>query len=51
MRARVVETRVSRSRPDRGFVSFRSSVTNQNGEEVMTLSFKEMILSRPRQQP
>ena len=48
MLARVVETRISQSRPDRGFVSFRSSVTNQNGEEVMTLSFQEMILTGPK---
>jgi len=51
MLARVVETRISRSRRDRGFVSFRSSVTNQNGEEVMTLSFKEMILTSPKERP
>jgi acyl dehydratase len=47
--ARVVETRVSRSRPDRGFVSFQVSVTNQKGEEVMTLSLKEMIRTRPKE--
>jgi acyl dehydratase len=47
MLARVVETKVSRSRPDRGFVSFQASVTNQRGEEVMTLSFKEMVGTRP----
>ena len=51
MLARVVETRVSRSRLDRGLVSFQASVTNQNGEEVMTLSFKEMILTRPKERP
>ncbi len=48
MLARVVETKVSRSRPDRGFVSFEASVTQQDGDEVMTLSFKEMIRTRPR---
>jgi acyl dehydratase len=47
MVARVVETRASRSRPDRGFVSFRASVTNQRDEEVMALSFMEMIRTRP----
>jgi len=47
MLARVVETKVSRSRPDRGFVSFQASVTNQSGEEVMTLSFKDIIRKRP----
>jgi acyl dehydratase len=48
MAARVVEARTSRSKPDRGFVTFQSSVTNQNGEEVMTLSFTDMIRTRPR---
>ena len=51
MLARVVETRVSRSRPDIGFVSFQAGVTNQNGEEVMTLSFKDMILTSPKERP
>ena len=47
MVSRVVETRASRSRPDRGFVSFQASVTNQDGDEVMTLAFTEMIRVRP----
>jgi len=51
MLARVVEKRISRSRPDRGFVSFQASVTNQNEEEVMTLSFKDMILTSPKERP
>jgi len=51
MLARVVETKVSRSRPDRGFVSFQASVTNQSGEEVMTLSFKDIIRKRPKERP
>jgi len=51
MLARVVETRISRSRPDRGFVSFRASVTNQNEDEVMTLAFKAMILTSPKERP
>jgi acyl dehydratase len=49
MLTRVIETKISRSRPDRGFVSFQSRVTNQSEEEVMTLSFKEMIRARPKQ--
>ena len=49
MVTRVTETKVSRSRPDRGFVSFRSRVTNQSEEEVMTLSFNTMIRTRPKQ--
>jgi len=48
MLARVVETRASRSKPDRGFVSIQSSITNQAGEEVMTLAFTEMIRTRPQ---
>ncbi len=48
MVSRVVGTKPSRSRPDRGFVSFEASVTNQHGDEVMTLSFKEMIRTRPQ---
>jgi acyl dehydratase len=48
MIARVVETKASRSKPDRGFVTFQSSVTDQNGEEVMTLSFMDMIRTRPK---
>ena len=47
MLARVVETRASRSKPDRGFVSIQSSITNQDGEEVMTMAFTEMIRTRP----
>ena len=46
--SRVTETAVSRSRPDRGFVSFQSSVTNQSGDLVMTLRFKHMIRARPK---
>lgn len=47
MTARVVETRASKSKPDRGFVSIQSSITNQAGEEVMTMAFTEMIRTRP----
>jgi acyl dehydratase len=45
--ARVVEMKPSRSRPDRGFVSFQLRVTDQSGGEVLTLSFTEMIRTRP----
>jgi acyl dehydratase len=48
MLARVVETRASKSKPDRGFVSIQSSITNQAGEEVMTMAFTEMIRTRPK---
>jgi acyl dehydratase len=45
--ARVVETKASQSRPDRGFVSFEIHVTNQDGELVMTFALKEMVRRRP----
>lgn len=45
--ARVVDTRASRSKPDRGFVSIEVSVTNQAGELVMTFALMEMIRTRP----
>jgi len=48
MLVRVVETKLSHSRPDRGFVSFEAHAANQNREQVMTLSFKEMIRTRPK---
>ena len=48
MIARVTETRASKSKPDRGFVSIQSSITNQAGEEVMTMAFTEMIRTRPK---
>jgi acyl dehydratase len=46
--SRVTETAAFRSRPDRGLVSFESSVTNQKGELVMTLRFKHMVRTRPK---
>jgi acyl dehydratase len=46
--SRVTETAVSRSRPDRGFVSFQSSVTNHSNDIVMTLCFKQIIRTRPK---
>jgi len=48
MLVRVTETRASKSKPDRGFVSIQSSISNQDGEEVMTMAFTEMIRTRPR---
>ncbi|MFN0299010.1 MAG: MaoC/PaaZ C-terminal domain-containing protein [Burkholderiales bacterium] len=46
--SRVTDLAPSRSRPDRGFVSFQTAVTNQHDVLVMTLSFKQMIRTRPR---
>lgn len=48
MLSRVTDLTPSRSRPDRGFVSFRTEVSNQNDVPVMTLSFKQMIRTRPK---
>ena len=48
MLARVVETKASSSRQDRGYVSFQASVTNQGGEEVMTMAFMDIIRTRPK---
>jgi acyl dehydratase len=48
MLARVVETKASGSRPDRGYVSFQASVGNQCGEEVMTLAFTDIVRTRPK---
>jgi len=46
--SRVTETAAFRSRPDRGLVSFQSSVTNQSDDLVMTLCFKHMVRTRPK---
>lgn len=42
----VLETRQSRSRPDRGFVHARVSLTNQHGEPCMTQVFWGMFARR-----
>lgn len=47
--ARVIETRASKSRPDRGFVAFEIRATNQAGELVMTFTLKEMVRTRTAQ--
>jgi acyl dehydratase len=41
----VTETRPT-SRPERGIVTFRHTVKNQNGEEVMECTVKRMLRSR-----
>lgn len=46
VRRTVLATRVSSSRPDRGFVSMRYDMTNQNGEAVMTLTTPMMAQRR-----
>ena len=42
----VVELRPSRSKPDRGLVSFDVETTNDAGVKVMTLQFAAMIRRR-----
>jgi acyl dehydratase len=39
----VLETRVSKSRPDRGFLKVRHEVTNERGEPVMVAEHSIMI--------
>jgi len=41
----VIEARAT-SRPDRGIVTFRHTVRNQNGEDVMECTVKRMLRSR-----
>jgi acyl dehydratase len=46
-RSVVLETRASRSKPDRGFVRCRHEVVNGQGEAVMTLENPIMLGRRP----
>lgn len=47
VRVTVVDTRVSKSRPDRGIVRSLIEVLNQNGEIVMTANPANLVLCRP----
>jgi acyl dehydratase len=48
VRARVVESRVSQSKPDRGTLTFDVDVLNQNGDVVMTVEgWMGIIKTRP----
>jgi len=47
LRASVLDTRPSRSRPDMGFVTFRFDLVNQTGASVMTMSSSLMLGRRP----
>jgi acyl dehydratase len=42
----VLNTRASRSKPDRGFVTFMWEVSNDRGERIMTLTCPQMLLRR-----
>ena len=43
LRATVLDTRVSRSRPDMGFVKFRFDLINQGGTTIMTMTSSIML--------
>lgn len=45
-RATVIATRMSKSRPGLGFVTIRSELTNQRGEQVLELQNTGMFLPR-----
>lgn len=47
VRATILETRLSRSKPDRGLVRTLSEVVNQNGEVVMSVNAMTLIRCRP----
>lgn len=49
-RVTVLETRVSRSRPDRGVIRYRVDVDNQDGEPVMSMVGASFVGCRPRSQ-
>jgi acyl dehydratase len=50
-RVTVLDTRVSRSRPDRGILRFQVDVENQDGETVMRMTGAAFVGCRPRSQP
>ncbi|HEX3463355.1 MAG TPA: MaoC family dehydratase [Candidatus Elarobacter sp.] len=48
VRARIVDSRVSQSKPDRGTLTFEVDVLNQNGETVMTVEdWLAIVRTRP----
>lgn len=51
VRGEVVETRPSRSKPDRGAAVMAYSVLNQHGEVVMGYKAIHLLLKRPRPAP
>jgi acyl dehydratase len=46
-RVEILEVRPSRSRPDRGAARIRCAVSNQRGDEVLTMIATVMFLRRP----
>jgi acyl dehydratase len=49
MRGEVIGGRISRSRPDRGFLQMRYQATNQHGRVVMTVACIQILARRPSQ--
>jgi acyl dehydratase len=47
VRATVLESRRSRSKPDRGIIRSVAEVTNQHGEAVMRMTAINLVLARP----
>ena len=45
--SKVLDTRLSKSRPDRGIIKIQTTVTNQRGEEVMTFKRSFMVPTSP----
>ena len=43
----IVEIKPSRSKPDQGVVTARSTMRNQNGDSVYTLTAKLLVFRRP----
>lgn len=43
----VIDARASKSRPNAGVVTFRHSLTNQRGEEVLSCTRSALILRKP----
>ncbi len=43
----IMEKRLSRSKPDRGLVKFRSTTFNQRGEPVQRMAALQIVLCRP----
>jgi len=49
VRARIVDSRVSQSKPDRGTLTFEVEVLDQNGETVMTVeNWLAIVRTRPQ---
>ena len=50
-RATILDTVPSRGRPDRGLLRIGYALTNQAGEEVMTMQIMHLVVRRPPEPP